>query len=592
MVDATFPQSSSPPSNGPDLTNKAQGAVTPKGSVLQKLVENLKAGPGKNPKWLLYALLAIIIIVATGAIIFWGFVLALRVMFTGDPSNSSCAVAGECYLKDGAFSNTMSITNADWVLERIKPHNPKKERIQQIIDESRKAEINPAILISFWAGEQTFGNEEKAFGCGHYKEGGDDRGFENQLKCAIPAIKDAMNNTGEYTDPEGENIWTRLIYNYVAAAKKQLYDEQGYVTGSSESRISILKKLEPSKGAWVECASNSQCNISGGCQIEGPNINDTAEIARHEKRTFYVTAYCPPATGYDRIEGGQTTASGINVGMGAVAVPPFSRPNPNINGDSPDYPWGTTFIIEGYGTGVALDHGCAIQKANVAATCKSGNWGKTPHDHIDLFVGNGKEACANWERSHPDNKMEIDVYWFKQSSMSKYYYKKVKSFTKRTCTSLANAGSSIVGACAQKIINIAKQEVGYRSSGGDCNKYSGSCLPWCAAFASWVYKQAGYLSAVQPSTVALKSDYSSKLQVVRVDSNLSNVRPGDIFWTPGGVFSGWHVGIIESASNGIVHTIEGNTGRQGKGKNHVDGVNQRTHKINDIKWVARPISCK
>jgi len=277
-------------------TGDGENATSKVSSVLNGL-QNFNVADfikGKPGQWQKVAVITVIVIVVIGlgAIMMWGLALWALANSFGDPSGSRCGVSGECYLKDSAFTNTTTISDADLVLDQIKPHEPSKERIQQIINESRNAGINPAILISFWAGEQTFKNEEKAFGCGEYREGGSDRGFEKQLACAIPTIKDAMNNTGEYTDPEGENTWTRLIYNYVAAARKQLYDEEGYVTGSSESRIAILKKLEPSEGAWVECASNTQCNITGGCQIEGPDIQ---QAVRHEKRTFTVTAYCPPS---------------------------------------------------------------------------------------------------------------------------------------------------------------------------------------------------------------------------------------------------------------------------------------------------------
>lgn len=578
----------------PGTTDQSQGVQTSAGGNAASKISSMLKGlqnfnvadfvKGKPGQWQKMAVVAVVVIIVMGlgAVMMWGLALWALANSFGDPSGSRCATGEECFLKDSVFSNTTTITNADWVLERIKPHKPKKERIQQIIDESRKAGINPAILISFWAGEQTFGNEEKAFGCGHYKEGGDDRGFDNQLRCAIPTIKDAMNNTGQYTDPEGENIWTRLIYNYVAAARKKLYDEEGYVTGSGESRIAILKKLEPSKGSWVECAENTQCNITGGCQIEGPDIK---QAVRHEKRTFTVTAYCPPATGYDRIEGGQTTASGINVGIGAVAVPPFSRPNPNINGDTPDYPWGTTFVIPGYGTGVALDHGCAIQKAGVADSCKSSNWPKTKNDHIDLFVGNGKDACANWERNNPST-LDVDVYWFDQSTSSQYYYKKVNSFIKRTCTGLPY-GSSIAGPCGQKILDIAKQEVGYKTNNGDCNKYSNSCLAWCAAFTSWVYKQAGYFPKIEPWTIGLRDNYRNNLYVVRVDGDISKMRPGDIFWQSAPKNdSKWHVGIIESISGNTLNTIEGNV------KGDVVARRKKTGDIlRLIKYVARPKGC-
>jgi len=144
--------------------------------------------------------------------------------------------------------------------------------------------------------------------------------------------------------------------------------------------------------------------------ISGP---DPSNAIKTETRTVYATAYCPPETGYDQTEGGQTTASGIHVGLGSIAVPKLDH-RPPINGDTSDYPWGTAFEIPGYGTGWAMDVGCAIQKAGAPAiTCADGNrYPSTPHDHIDIFVGNGQDACKKWPTR---TALEVKIYWFDQS---------------------------------------------------------------------------------------------------------------------------------------------------------------------------------
>ena len=158
---------------------------------------------------------------------------------------------GGCYLSDFAFRDVSSATNADEIITKLSPkYKPSKEKIQLIIDESIKQNINPAILISFWGGEQTFGNPDKAFGYGKFN--GKDKGFDNQLAGALGVINDAIENRGYYTRPEGENIWTRLLYNYVSAERKKSYDEFGYVSSSSENRIVILKLLAPAQVVCIE----------------------------------------------------------------------------------------------------------------------------------------------------------------------------------------------------------------------------------------------------------------------------------------------------------------------------------------------------
>lgn len=149
--------------------------------------------------------------------------------------------------------------------------------------------------------------------------------------------------------------------------------------------------------------------------------------------------------------------------------------------------------------------------------------------------------------------------------------------------------NGFAGTCGTKILNVAKQEIG-KTYTSDCTNYSSdggkSCLPWCAAFASWVYKQAGYLKSVQPGTVALREN-TSELTIVNVNNNISNVKPGDIFWMHAGTASGYHVGIIESIANDGIHTIEGNVGKEG----NVDRVAKRTKQLNQIITVARPKNC-
>lgn len=171
--------------------------------------------------------------------------------------------AGGCSLNDTAFTDIGTIKSVDDVFSKIGNkysalNNAKnKDNLQKIITGSIngidsdgkhiEGGVNPAILISFYYGEQTFKqeNDYKAFGCGHYSRGASDAGFDNQLACALPIIKKAIEKDPVYDTPAGENAWTRLLFHYVAAARKASYEKYGYVSDSSEARIQLLNNLVP-----------------------------------------------------------------------------------------------------------------------------------------------------------------------------------------------------------------------------------------------------------------------------------------------------------------------------------------------------------
>ena len=132
---------------------------------------------------------------------------------------------------------------------------------------------------------------------------------------------------------------------------------------------------------------------------------------------------------------------------------------------------------------------------------------------------------------------------------------------------------------AEKVLQIAAGEVGYLEKKSNANLYDktanagsnnytkygawsgGGSLqaqPWCDMFVSWCADQAGEMDAVGcfayvPSHVNFfknKGRYYAKGSVTP--------QPGDvIFFVSGGVAC--HVGYVEYATAGYVHTIEGNT---------------------------------
>lgn len=167
-----------------------------------------------------------------------------------------------CYLDDPAFDDTTTVTDADWVINKIGGTNAdtlkesdNKIALEKLIQTSKDSGVNPAILISFWGGEQSFKSPEKAFGC--YIDGKKSLGFEASLRCAIdmtilPAIHSTKNSSSvDYGLPKNANRWDRLLYHYVGP-KQEIYDKFGYTTAEDDARIKILKRLVPDQ---VVCRS-------------------------------------------------------------------------------------------------------------------------------------------------------------------------------------------------------------------------------------------------------------------------------------------------------------------------------------------------
>ncbi len=195
--------------------------------------------------------------------------IAMSLMATGmgeetAMSTEEGAVAGGgCYLVDSAFRDTSRYRTADQVLMKLGKKYPKlngkKTQIQTLIDKSVAQRVNPALLMGIWAGEQSFGADYKAMGCGIYS-GSTNRytGFNNQVDCSLRAINKAITKTPPYYHkPEGQNIFTRLFYNYTESMK-HTYETRGYVAHSSNARIIILNHLVPDQ---VMCSDGT--NVAG-----------------------------------------------------------------------------------------------------------------------------------------------------------------------------------------------------------------------------------------------------------------------------------------------------------------------------------------
>ena len=162
MVDATMPQ--------PDAVDDAGAGATPKASVIQQWIEKLKAGSKEKPKLILYILLAVIIILATGTIMFWGFIFALRAMFTGDPNNPN---GGSGFCQDAFDRSKLTLYEAtkgqadpgpDWAMG----NEGKQYAIntlgipESVMKQSKKSEVEDMIRAEIVSQFNDLGNEHRS----------------------------------------------------------------------------------------------------------------------------------------------------------------------------------------------------------------------------------------------------------------------------------------------------------------------------------------------------------------------------------------------------------------------------------------------
>jgi CHAP domain len=111
------------------------------------------------------------------------------------------------------------------------------------------------------------------------------------------------------------------------------------------------------------------------------------------------------------------------------------------------------------------------------------------------------------------------------------------------------------GSLRARVLAIARSQLGQRENppGSNCTKF-GPCEAWCADFATWVWRHAGvpFIPHINwvPSLVA----WGRQRGAWKPGYN-DYPRPGDLV-----IFSGLHVGIVESvAPGGEITMIAGNT---------------------------------
>ena len=115
----------------------------------------------------------------------------------------------------------------------------------------------------------------------------------------------------------------------------------------------------------------------------------------------------------------------------------------------------------------------------------------------------------------------------------------------------------------QAIVEVALTQVG--NEGGEpywsWYGYSGR-VAWCAIFVSWCADQCGYLDAgILPKMEGVRPYVDWFIQHDQWQGRDFEPSPGDIIffdWESDGLAD--HVGIVEKVENGLIYTVEGNSG--------------------------------
>jgi hypothetical protein len=139
-------------------------------------------------------------------------------------------------------------------------------------------------------------------------------------------------------------------------------------------------------------------------------------------------------------------------------------------------------------------------------------------------------------------------------------------------------GKMIMGSGSQDIVTMAASQIGNVGGQPYWSWYGfDSHVEWCACFVSWCADQCGYIEAGIIPKFALCTDGVDWFQQRgQWQDNTYTPQPGDI------IFYDWvrkgqdgradHVGIVEKSENGMVYTIEGNSG---------DSCRQRVYAVGD-----------
>ena len=118
-----------------------------------------------------------------------------------------------------------------------------------------------------------------------------------------------------------------------------------------------------------------------------------------------------------------------------------------------------------------------------------------------------------------------------------------------------------------ELVEVAIKEIGYKEGAGGATKYGTWCgigsANWCHAFVSWCANECGFVAeGVIPKTGSCEDGRQWFIKRNEYQERGSyEPAPGDIvYFRHGSETVSHHVGIVEYAENGVLHTIEGNSG--------------------------------
>lgn len=161
----------------------------------------------------------------------------------------------------------------------------------------------------------------------------------------------------------------------------------------------------------------------------------------------------------------------------------------------------------------------------------------------------------------------------KASSMSAYRKENYEDMIKNTCDyfGISYSGSNGYSSGGNSdIVRVALEEVGTCEISPNYVKYNdwfygytgagGSDKPWCAVFVSWCANECGFVeSGIVPKTAGcseMQSFFETKGRIYSIFDTSFTPQPGDFIIRSGGA----HIGIVKEYTDGILYTIEGNSG--------------------------------
>ena len=142
-------------------------------------------------------------------------------------------------------------------------------------------------------------------------------------------------------------------------------------------------------------------------------------------------------------------------------------------------------------------------------------------------------------------------------------------------------------AAVESVLNTARKELGTTESPANSNRtkygkwFGLDGYAWCMMFVMWVFATAGMKL---PYRTASCGDLLNWYRKNRPQSVVNVPQPGDIV-----IYNFGHTGIVETAGNGTITAIEGNTSHGTSGSQSNGGmVCRRTRKISTVTAYIRP----